>query len=457
MKIFRNIIAYTLSLLFVLQSFGACGGCDEQKHYNYLSEPGLALVLFDLGYDSRREHLGHAILREDDVDITTLSSPNCIHIHIPGFNNLGDRGDDVKFGKSEVGKHNDAFILGDGGVLDVPLMRLEADVIPADSLAANSRGYVVKGFTVGEDDSSGKNKLTYKVTVVGGYKSGAGDDAYIPESEVSDGVYEVTALYETYPFESSPRVFKVHQNFKSAGVPADDVWSYDINGKQAAVKKTMETLSVKNKMAEDTEFKVFTKTTMRDGRIFQTKDVQYFEYPLNAGKARNGLLSFDKEKGFRKDLRLVDKVCDVEPDGKVVVKSERLRSFHLGQGQGERSMRGLVKSQRLNGKWRVYEYAGDSVQPAKIYSPEGSVEESSEIGVPSLGLSALDGKNVTVIENSIDASNGKISAKTTKRGVLKLAKNTSIPLWTKKSFCRMNLWKIPSPPLRQGRYLHKPT
>ena len=445
MKLFKLFCAYSLSLLFASHSFGACGGCDEQKHYNYLSEPGLALVLFDLGYDSQREHLGHAILREDDVDITTLSSPNCIHIHIPGFNNLGDRGDDVKFGKSEVGRHNDAFILGDGGMLDVPLMRLEANAIPSGELAANSRGYVVKGFTAGEDDLSGKNKLTYKVTVTGGYKNGAGDDGYIPAEEVSNGVYEVTALYETYPFESSPRVFKVRQNFKSAGVPADDVWTYDISGKQATVKKTMEKLVVKNRMAEDTEFNVFTKTTMRDGRIFQTKDVQYFEYPELAQKGRNGLLSFDKAKGFRKDLRLVDKVCDVKPDGEIVVKSERLRSFNLGQGAGERETRGLVKSQRLNGKWRVYEYAGGGAQPSKIYSPEEAVEESSEIGVPSLGLSSLNGKSVKIIENDIDASSGKISAKTAKRGVLKLAENASAPILEKEELLSRESLEEPRP------------
>ena len=184
----------------------------------------------------------------------------------------------------------------------------------------------------------------------------------------------------------------------------------------------MEKLVVKNRIAEDTEFNVFTKTTMRDGRIFQTKDVQYFEYPELAQKGRNGLLSFDKAKGFRKDLRLVDKVCDVKPDGEIVVKSERLRSFNLGQGAGERETRGLVKSQRLNGKWRVYEYAGGGAQPSKIYSPEEAVEESSEIGVPGIGGSATTYDGVTPATytfgngDTISYSNGGDTESYTKSG-----------------------------------------
>ena len=405
---------------------------NKESSTKTLSEPGLAMMKLGLGFASDGDIMGMVILREDDLDITTLSSPDSLHVHIDRCDELMDNGE-VRFNRANVPMHNDAYILGAGGEIEVPFIRLKAEALKDGEKPENTRGYILKAYIDDPDANknqsrageSGKQKLVYSVKVFGGYKSGPDSSGYIPESEVNNGIYEVVAQRTNYAGDEKNKRITIQKDYVKAGVPADDLWRYDLDGEEAFAKKSMEQITVKNNHAQDTVYDVFSKTVVQGKRITERKSIQYKHYPLSKRMTRsaNGdsavSASLDLDKGVRlKDLPVLERHSVMLDDGSILPIYEEVSSYNLGQGVGEENTRATIKYHKgARGVQKIYEYDDSSV-PVRAYILSKriglAVKDADE-----LKPEDLVGQEVEVIEYDLDSSKTMHVSETRKRGVMR--------------------------------------
>lgn len=385
------------SVLAVLSVFAASDllSCDdtcekEKSRSAAMNVQGLALMSMDLGYARNGESAGFVMLKEDAADITKLSSLESVQAHVPALNYLENTGSGkssnkgVAYGQTRLSNNDE---------IEVPLVRMSVRELPDGEKPKHSRGYEIKAYVerggvldesqLGRSDTAKKN-LAYAVKVLGGYKKSAESAEFVPESDVADGVYEITASRKEYCAKLQDKEFTVRQNFKKAGVPKDDVWQYDLSGVPMTAKKSVEKIRVCNKDAEDAFFTVRTEVSQKGDRILEQQTIEYEMYPIL--KDEGGRIVFDKERAQKVVLPSIYRESVVTVNGTLDVASEEVREYNLAQGRGERELRGTVKAAKgREGTWILFEYDGAAPIPSKAYrSLDSNINSMAKVAIGDL-------------------------------------------------------------------------
>jgi len=398
-----------------------------------VTEPGISIMTFGIGDVADGERTGDIALREDDEDIRLLSSPESVIAFISEdvFTKYRSKGVMQASNFPTGGRVS----LGLNGFFESPMMKVE--ISPNNNLNKNAYGYVFKmwgsdpKFNARDREKAGyiisqKEYLVFKIEVNGGYKSSIDSQEFIDKSEVSEGgIYIIEFRKINYFPQQSEQVYKVYQNYNEAGVPADNVWHYDLDGEIATCEKNVSEIIVKNNKLPDSKYKFIRRTLLKGDRLRTWDVIRFRLYGVDSSRdlKENSGQTLNLSKFRYHDIKIYERYDNIYATGSFSKISEEKTSYFLEQGIGEIGYAGKVKS-HLSSKGELTVYEPDPIGKKEIgrkYTVLNPKKVKNLDGERPIEIKDLDGLDVVTTEYFYDNDGKTLRLEEVNSGKVRLA------------------------------------
>lgn len=386
--------------LFIFLTFLYCGAAlvaSPLKEENKVPEksrpftmiPGEIFLNLPLGYVA-----GHGVpvtlTIEEDDDITKMADIRSLKCNSDtrALSSLDKRG---LYKRSFEGKN-----INIGDYIELPSQKIE--IVESPNLPSNSKGYTLLGYTDTENVGN-KENLAYRLEIIGGYKKDITDIEFISGSEISGKCVYVVQYLCTHGNEviSSASIYRY---FSGLGIPADNMWYYENNGRKLKIEKTFN--SIKNTDGVSL-YKVFNKRIFGDNYVEEYSFAKYRESQNSSGRiVKNGRIRRGDglsagDNASIKTIQFGSSKSKLGASGeKSYLKSEN-STLYLTTSKGSEYLRGKIRSKHnSDGSWTVFEYHPTKEGDLRSFTTPAGVALTDISGDGEIGIEDLNNTSVEI-------------------------------------------------------------